>query len=87
MKGISDEFAEANTTGDGLLNFEEFKSFVIRANEGKETRETSDEWITMAWKTFNGYNPDREGISEEELIYCLGEIARPGQLSQPLPKY
>ena len=79
MQGIRDDFAAANASGDGCLTKDEFKQFVITANQkggAGESRETTDEWIDKAWIAFSEYDKSYEGCNCEDLIYVLGEIAK-----------
>ena len=58
---MNDAFQAANVSGNGVLSRDEFKQFVIAMNNkglehGLKNRETTDEWVDMAYPGFNGYN-------------------------------
>ena len=60
-KELNEAFEAANVSANGVLSRDEFKQFVILMNNnglahGLKNRETTDEWVDMAYPSFNGYN-------------------------------
>ena len=56
---------------------EQFKEFTEKMNtaavaRGLKDRETTEEWIDMAWPCFNGYTEDEDGVSKDDLLFVLG---------------
>ena len=79
-KEMDDAFEASNTSNDGILDKAQFKAFneamvKVCTTHGLKKRETTDEFIDMAWAGFNGYQPDRDGVSKEDLLYVLGQVA------------
>ena len=73
---MDDAFEQANTSGDGVMDKDQFRAFVDKMDQlavgrGLKHRETTDEFIEMCWTGFNGYNQAREGVTKEEIVYVL----------------
>ena len=47
----------------------------VAVARGLKGRETTNEWIDMAWPCFNGYTLGVNGVSKEDLLYVLGQVA------------
>ena len=79
-KEIDDAFAEANaeSNGDGLLTAPQLKQFIETMNNhavtaGLKGRETSQEWVDMAFPIFDAMKTDVQGVDKEDLLFVLGQ--------------
>ena len=79
-KEIDDAFALANaeSDGDGLLTAPQLKQFIEIMNNhaiaaGLKGRETTQEWIDMAYPIFNGMKTDVQGVDKEDVLFVLGQ--------------
>ena len=60
QKEMDDAFEASNTSNDGILDKAQFKAYneamvKVGTKHGLKQRETTDEFIDMAWAGFNGY--------------------------------
>lgn len=68
MGQINEAFVFADANSDGLLNREEFKVFVETMNNhgvarGLKHRDTTDEFISSVYPSFNGFNTAADGVT------------------------
>lgn len=81
MQEIQDTFTSCDTNEDGLLNREEFKTFVVRmdqngVNRGLKHRDTDDAFIDMVYPCFDGFNSATQGVSKAEILMVLNLLNR-----------
>ena len=71
-----EHFELSNTTCDGRLDREQFRKFFeltekAAMRKGLKGRGMSEEYADMFYQSFNEYNPAIEGVSDDELRFCL----------------
>ena len=79
MGEVDAAFNDADANKDSRLDHDEFKAFVVQMNangvaRGLKNRDTTDEFINTVYPCFNGFNPDQEGVSKQEILYMLNLI-------------
>ena len=79
MAQIDGAFQSADANADGLLQRDEFKTFVSTMNDngvarGLKHRDTTDEFIDKVFPCFNGFNPDVDGVSKQEILVILNMV-------------
>ena len=77
-------FETANTSGNGILDKDEFRAYVDKIDEisvgiGLKHRESTNAYVDMCWKVFNGYNQDHDGVKKEEIDYVINYITMKGE--------
>ena len=82
MNEIDETFSTADTNADGLLDRDEFKTFVTAMNangvaRGLKNRDTTDEFIDLVFPAFNGFTADVDGVSKMEILSILNMINMP----------
>ena len=85
QKEIDDGWNEVHGDGNGIIDFEQFKVFMMKMNDcaiarGLKAREYSDEEWNMLWTAFNGYNggnpePHYEGVTYDDIMYVSRHAA------------
>ena len=79
MAQIDAAFTSSDANTDGLLQRDEFKTFVATMNDngvarGLKHRDTTDEFIDKVYPCFNGFNDQVDGVTKQEILIILNMV-------------